>query len=357
MKNSMVRSITGLVVVAMLSTMVFAGCKKKEKYRLVKVEAYEGEVGIEREGSDDLEIFEGMQLISQDVISVGDKSNLELLVNSDKHLFADSNTTFELVADGNSKSSNIQINILDGSALIEIDNKLNEDSSFVVTTPNAVFSVRGTQFSVAYNADKETTLIEVIEGVVAAEYTNGTDNEDIAAGSGRYVTSDEVAIVDGETFDIIDAYNEIVCDLDGYIASGALYLNHDYVEAEYLYYDYDYDGRKDLILYLGYVDIVNMGMGRELVYFKYDEDLGKAVCYSTSDGNANYYFTEYNGELVRYCWDASNNMSSYIERVYDDGATINYELLKTFDILYSSADAGLDDIPYYWIGTPITPDM
>lgn len=356
MKNKVVRNITRVVVVAMASTIVFAGCKKKDEYRLVKVETYEGEVGIEREGSDDLEIFEGMQLISQDVINVGDASNLELLVDSDKHLFADSNTTFELVATGDSNSSNIQINILDGSALIEIDNKLNDESSFVVTTPNSVFSVRGTQFRVTYDTDNETTLIEVIEGVVAAEYENGTGNEDIAAGTGRYVTADDVEVVDAETFDVLDAYNDIVCNFDDYLASDTSF-DEFYVEKEYLYYDYDYDGRKDLILYLTYIDDTTMDMCREVAFFRYDENTHEAYWFTKTDSSANFYYAEYNGELVRYSWDPNANMSSYIDRICVDGDVINFELIQSFNTLYSSADAGIDDIPNYLIGTPITPDM
>jgi len=358
MKNSVVRNIARALVVTMVATMVLAGCKKKDEYRLVKVENYEGTVEIEREGSSDLEIFGGMQLISDDVIDVGDSSNLELLVDSDKHLYADANTTFELVATGSSKSGNVKINILNGSALIEIENKLSDDSTFVVSTPNALFSVRGTQFRVTYDGVNETTSIEVIDGVVAAEYVNGTANEDIAAGTGRYVTSDEVAIVDAMTFDILDAYNEIVCDWDNYVAANPGLLHNDnYVEKEYLYYDYDDDGRKDLIVYLGYIDTDIMDMGREVLFFRYNENLGSAICNTFTDGRATFYYAEYNGDLVRYSWEPNANMSSYIERITADGDILNFELIESFDTLYSSADIGLDDLPNYLMGTPITPDM
>ena len=49
---------------------LFSGCSKEEVYRLVKVNSFEGEVSVQRE--EKLDAFEGLQLVSEDSVSVGE---------------------------------------------------------------------------------------------------------------------------------------------------------------------------------------------------------------------------------------------------------------------------------------------
>ena len=130
---------------------------------------------VQRSDNGTLDAFDGMQLISQDNVQVGQESFLELLADSDKHIAAEENTGFVLKSSGTSDSGNITIELLYGKALFTIDNKLNENSSFKVTTPNAVMSVRGTRFSVWYDVTTGQTVIEVFEGIVEAEYFGKTE--------------------------------------------------------------------------------------------------------------------------------------------------------------------------------------
>ncbi|MBQ8728619.1 MAG: FecR domain-containing protein, partial [Oscillospiraceae bacterium] len=154
----------GLVLVIAVS-MIFSGCKKEEVYRVVKINHFDGEVTVLRD--EKMNAFEGLQLISEDTVETGESSKAELLADSDKHILAEENTKFVLKATGTEKSGNITINLLYGTSLIEIENKLTEESYFEVTTPNATLSVRGTTFEVNYDEETETTSVEVIEGVVA----------------------------------------------------------------------------------------------------------------------------------------------------------------------------------------------
>ncbi|MBQ8787833.1 MAG: FecR domain-containing protein [Oscillospiraceae bacterium] len=157
-------------VVAIVIAVVVAG-NKEEIYRLIKVKSFEGAVIVQRE--EKMEAFEGLQLISEDSVEVGDASFLELLADSDKHIVAEENTAFVLHSTGTETSGNITINLLYGKSLFTIDNKLNDESTFEVKTPNATMSVRGTSFSVEYNAVEEVTIVEVHNGKVHVSCNSG----------------------------------------------------------------------------------------------------------------------------------------------------------------------------------------
>ena len=181
----------GLVIVMAVS-MIFSGCKKEEVYRVVKINHFDGEVTVLRD--EKMNAFEGLQLISEDTVETGKGSKAELLADSDKHILAEENTKFVLKATGTEKSGNITINLLYGTSLIEIENKLSEESYFEVTTPNATLSVRGTTFEVNYDEETETTSVEVIEGVVVV--TSEDKTEELTAGKTAVVTADEIVVED-----------------------------------------------------------------------------------------------------------------------------------------------------------------
>lgn len=352
------------MTVALASAVFFTGCKK-DKYRLVKVESYEGEVSVARD-DEDVEVFEGMKLVSEDVVTVGEASSLELVVDSDKHLLAEENTSFELVATGSASSGSVKINIINGSALIEIENKLNDDSTFSVTTPNAAFSVRGTQFQVSYNKDKDTTIIVVMDGVVAAEYEGDIPSENIEAGEGRVVTQGQVADIDtwingtsgnieytsagavaadNNDDSILAAYNQIISNMEEYIANESR-LKADYVVRDYMYFDYDGDGSKEVILYLGYYDDEDTSLYlRDIVFLDYVEDKGgidvRAI--NIGEGNDDCYYADYNGKLARYSWRTSP-MESYIYVVEVTDEALTYVLADGFDEVISDP-ASIDLIP------------
>ena len=164
-----------VLIIAAVTAVVALSSASKDSYRVIKVNSFEGSVTVQRSDNGTLDAFDGMQLISQDNVQVGQESFLELLADSDKHIAAEENTGFVLKSSGTSDSGNITIELLYGKALFTIDNKLNENSSFKVTTPNAVMSVRGTRFSVWYDVTTGQTVIEVFEGIVEAEYFGKTE--------------------------------------------------------------------------------------------------------------------------------------------------------------------------------------
>lgn len=180
-----------VVIIAIILAVVLTG--KKDGYRVLKVENLSGNVTLERDekGHD---IFKGMSLKSEDCVTTGEESNVELLADSDKHILAEANTRFSLVATGNEKNGNITINLEYGTSLYELENKLPEDSEFEVHTPNAIAAVRGTTFKVSYDKDINQTTVEVIEGVVEVETSE----------SGKMVEAGMTAIIKDEEVNIID---------------------------------------------------------------------------------------------------------------------------------------------------------
>lgn len=167
--------IAAVAVVAVIILIIVLATSGGESYRLIKVNSFQGGVTLEREEKGNVSVFNGLQLISADTVAVGEGAFLELLADSDKHIAAEENTGFRLYSSGDEKSGNINIELLYGKALFAIEKKLSEGSFFQVSSPNATLSVRGTIFSVDYNAEEKKTVAEVTEGKVAVNYDGGEE--------------------------------------------------------------------------------------------------------------------------------------------------------------------------------------
>ena len=195
MKNDILKK--RIIIIAAVCLLILLGVAlvmiiiSQNTYRLIKADAVEGTVYVERQskGEEELiEAFEGLQLIPEDRVEVMKDSFLSLLLDEDKHLGAEENTLFLLYADGTKEKGNIRIELIAGKALFEIEHKLNEDSNFEVTTPNATLSVRGTMFSVEYNEEQGYTTIEVMDGTVQVDYESGTTS--LGAGESIRIAAD-----------------------------------------------------------------------------------------------------------------------------------------------------------------------
>lgn len=126
--------------------------------------------------------FKGQNLKNGESVEVFEKSTLTLALDSDKHVVAQELTKFSLEAFGTAgKDSRTIIHLEKGTISNEIDNKLLPSESYVVESPNASMSVRGTVFSVNVFFDNEGlchTVVEVEQGVV--EFVEkGTGNDEI----------------------------------------------------------------------------------------------------------------------------------------------------------------------------------
>lgn len=222
----------GVVLVALaivLAVMLSSG------HRVIKVNSFEGEVVFER-NSAEKDIVQGMNLKSKDSLTTGEDGLIELLVDMDKHILARENTCFEIVSQGNEEKGKLKINLKYGTALIEIENKLNEDSFVEVETPNASLSVRGTTFEVSYSEENKTTIVEVTEGMV--EISNGDDTKEINAGQIGIVSEDNIVIEDSYL-----QYSEVPAFQVGHPEKGRI---SDVYVKELVEWNYEITGSEDM---------------------------------------------------------------------------------------------------------------
>lgn len=160
-------------------------------YRVIKVASFDGEVSLLR-NSGNKEMIEGMNLKSKDTVTTGNNGLVELLADSDKHIVAQENTSFEIIASGDEKKGKLKINLKYGTSLFEIENKLTEGSSFVVNTPNASMSVRGTTFEVSYSEEDKSTQVQVTSGAV--EVVTDKETKMINKGQSATVFEEEIVV-------------------------------------------------------------------------------------------------------------------------------------------------------------------
>jgi len=199
-----------LVVASVIATVLLMG-----GHRVIKVDDMDGQVTLER-GSAEKDIVEGMNLKSKDMITTGEDGLLELLVDTDKHILAKQNTCFEIVSSGNEKKGKLKIKLEYGSSLVEIENKLNENSSVEVETPNASLSVRGTTFEVSYSEEEENTIVEVTDGVV--EVKVGDEKQKVKAGQIVNVSEEGIVVAYKEFM-----YNNVPAFQIGHSENGKIY--------------------------------------------------------------------------------------------------------------------------------------
>lgn len=161
--------IAGAVTLVVIAAAIVTVILLNTGYRSIRVEDTSGTSKVTSENGV-IDAFKGQNLKSGDKVSVREQSFLTLALDSDKHVIANELTKFRLEATGVSgKDSRTVIRLETGSITNEIDNKLLPTESYVVESPNALMSVRGTIFTVTVFFDGEGlchTVVEVSEGVV-----------------------------------------------------------------------------------------------------------------------------------------------------------------------------------------------
>ncbi len=175
-----------LVIAAVVLVLVLP-----DGHRVIKVNSVQGEVSLERE-KEAMEIMQDMNLKSEDVVTTGADGIVELLLDTDKMVLAQSDTRFSILASGNENKGSLHIKLEYGTALARIDNKLPEGSTFEVETPNASMSVRGTMFTTSYRPQDNVSVVITNNGVV--EVAVGTSVVQVNAGEMAIVEDDAVTV-------------------------------------------------------------------------------------------------------------------------------------------------------------------
>lgn len=183
-----------------------------EGYRSIAVDDVRGSVDVVGETNNG-QAYKGERLYSGDDVDVKKASELTMVMDNDKYVYADEETHFRLEANSDSESSRIKIILDKGSELNVLNSKLGENDSYEVDTPNSTMSVRGTKFRVTVYTGPDGfvyTLVEVEEGDVLTRLktSDGTYN-----GVEKVLTAGQSALIRGNSdiseFVVSDTGDEI----------------------------------------------------------------------------------------------------------------------------------------------------
>ena len=183
-----------------------------EGYRSIAVDDVRGSVDVVGETNNG-QAYKGERLYSGDDVNVQKASELTMVMDNDKYVYADEETHFRLEANSDSESSRIKIILDKGSELNVLNSKLGENDSYEVDTPNSTMSVRGTKFRVTVYTGPDGfvyTLVEVEEGEVLTRLktSDGTYN-----GVEKVLTAGQSVLIRGNSdiseFVVSDTGDEI----------------------------------------------------------------------------------------------------------------------------------------------------
>ncbi len=175
-KKGLIFGIAGAAVIIagiVISVIAFNG--REDAYRIIKILACQGHAYISNEENSEMEGYEGMVLQSGDIVRVNGNSTLNLIVDEDKVCYVEENTQFTLLAEGTSESSKTTVKLDYGTMTWDVQNKLSNDSSFEIQTPNSTMAIRGTVPLISVvkdpnNAYPVRTKFTILEGEVDIKY-------------------------------------------------------------------------------------------------------------------------------------------------------------------------------------------
>ena len=176
----------GVLIVAAIVVLVILlkGGTAKDAYRVIKVSKINGNTYISRGDITDLAAYEGMVLQSGDTVSVDGNSTLILMLDEDKVCYVEQNTELKIIAEGTVNASQTKIELVSGAFTLDVQNKLNDDSEFIVTTPNSTMAIRGTVVRTEFgeNNGKAFSKTSLFKGETGLTKTNNGENHDMSAG-------------------------------------------------------------------------------------------------------------------------------------------------------------------------------
>ncbi len=161
-----------VIVVAAAAGFVALTGGKDEAYRSIMVYQVEGNATITRASVGEMEAYENLMLQSGDSVAVASESSLRLKLDDDKYLLAEQETRMNIVAEGDGENAKTYIDLEQGSVTSEIQNKLGQNASYEVNTPNSIMAVRGTIFRVETAKNErgdDDTRLSVFEGTVSVK--------------------------------------------------------------------------------------------------------------------------------------------------------------------------------------------
>ena len=166
-----------VTIVAVVAAVIIYLVTREETYRTIAIEELSGTTLVSTEGKEASNAYEGMHLYSGDDVSVQKESDMTMVLDMDKYVYAEPETHFWLECAGSADDSRTVIRMDAGSILNRIKNNLNEGEIYQVDTPNSTMAVRGTVFRVTVYKGEDGlvyTLVEVLDGKVQVDLKTET---------------------------------------------------------------------------------------------------------------------------------------------------------------------------------------
>ncbi len=203
-------SILLVIIIAVVLVLIL---KKDDAYRIIKVYEYEGAGLVSRDSIGDIEPYNNMVLESGDKVTLN-TGDMTLKLDDDKYIYVEENTKFVLEATGTSEDSKTRIELLEGAITNDIQNKLSDESSYEINTPNSTMAVRGTTYRVTTYYDEEGvcyTKLSVFDGEVTTRliHPDGrVSEEEVSVAKGKEV----IIYEDGKVTDYLGDVTDINYD-------------------------------------------------------------------------------------------------------------------------------------------------
>ena len=180
-KKKIIIIVSAVVALVAVALVLFLVVFKKDAYRLLKVFEVDGTASVTRGDIGNIEPYDNMVLQNGDIVKL-EEGLMTLQADEDKFIHLEDGTELVLNATGSSQNSKTTIELKSGAITNDIQNKLSEESTYEVNTPNSTMSVRGTMFRVVVYEQNgiKYTKISVFEGGVASYlvFKDGTVAED-----------------------------------------------------------------------------------------------------------------------------------------------------------------------------------
>lgn len=174
-KKILIPIIAGVALLAAVITVIcIVVANKDEAYRIIKVYEIDGEAIVERDGKGEIEAYANMILESGDTVLL-EEGTMTLKLDEDKYIYMEEGSEIVLRAKGTAKNSKTTITLKKGAITNELQNKLNDESSYELNTPNSTMSVRGTIYRAEVYESEDGNLhtrVSVFKGKVETQLVN-----------------------------------------------------------------------------------------------------------------------------------------------------------------------------------------
>lgn len=177
---------------------------------------------------------------------------------------------------------------------------------------------------------------------------NSTDDATSNNDSNASIASGDDGVLSVKGTSRVKGYNDIVTNMPSYVANlSGTRLRAEYDQYDYIYFDYDEDGEKELVLYLRYSD-GDRTEYLDLCFLDYyaNEDVIKIRAINTGDVDDSCYYGNYNGKMARYSWRTSPYESYLYVLEWNDESLI-YVLESSWDEILTDYDKTGQPLPLY----------